>query len=530
MKNRDDSEEKPSLTLDPSESALMDISDNNGTPDAGPRPASPSSSMRYSPSGSASPPRSPPLRSENLKPGFGDYLEASGRFRAYDKTTYGRRAPLGNTPGFDLNKAFPTGRPFYERQPTPSTIAPGSPRLTRFPSINPLNNVDEVGDHAQFHPVSPGSSIASLDNQVFQLSIRSASPALSAGSYNAEERPILDYDQDRHFYENILDDNDFDDFEPLELQHDHPPNLDHHALDFADLDEDEEQDTDTDNEEEEEHNPLLEEPGVRLNDPAADPAEEPNAEGPDAVELGAALRQPRRLTNIYIRTFIESAFNGATRKTTRNTLLSHKLALEAAEDTGELPQALIDCMPQMAQTLRALERRLGLDIDEFIQVFTLCKKCGTRYSEEQIENAQDAGCSQDWDDARCDEPLFQETRLYGNVRKRAPFKSFPYVSLLCLLESLLMRPGMRELMQHWQRNEDPDDVQPRTEDGWMRAMGPDRKFGDVSQGWGWWAEPVGMTRTWDPESESYGDEVGEDGPVSLASRPLGLSLALNHDG
>ncbi|KAF8594300.1 hypothetical protein BDV93DRAFT_396469, partial [Ceratobasidium sp. AG-I] len=186
--------------------------------------------------------------------------------------------------------------------------------------------------------------------------------------------------------------------------------------------------------------------------------------------------------------------------------------------------------PTMAQSLRSLERRLGLNTDELIITFTLCQKCGTRYSPEQINNARNPGCSRYWNGLRCDNPLYDESTLYDGVLKRTPRKSFPYVSIIRLIERLLMRPGMKELMQHWRRNDNPVDNEPLSKDDWLETKGPQEIFGDISQAWGWRAEPVGLTRRWDAENNSYGDTVDDDGPISLASRPLGLSLSLNHDG
>jgi hypothetical protein len=94
-----------------------------------------------------------------------------------------------------------------------------------------------------------------------------------------------------------------------------------------------------------------------------------------------------------------------------------------------------------------------------------------------------------------------------------------------------MHPGMHELMQHWHTNDDaPNITPPISWQGWLNAVGPGNKFGDISQGWGWRYEPAGLTRSYYPEDGVYGDIAPDDGPIALASLPLGVSLALNTDG
>lgn len=72
--------------------------------------------------------------------------------------------------------------------------------------------------------------------------------------------------------------------------------------------------------------------------------------------------------------------------------MSHRSSLLDADEEGELSEALAECLPTMAQTLRSLERRLGMNVDDLIKIFALCKQCGKRYSMEEIENSRHPGC------------------------------------------------------------------------------------------------------------------------------------------
>ncbi|KAF8594301.1 hypothetical protein BDV93DRAFT_565570 [Ceratobasidium sp. AG-I] len=472
----------------------------------------------------------------------GGYLAASGRLRAHDTRAY-TASSSSNGASFEARDLLLLGqRPCYQRLATPSATAPSSPQQLLPPPRLPHLFPDYLPD-SSMRPVSPVPSTgSSLDfvEPVPQLRSRFASPNPAFGSEDTgpagSQGRVVDAEEDRRFYAGLFgEDFDRDYNDPLPFSNNGEPEGLNHSQggpkdDDDDDDDDDEDDDDDDDPEQDEPNGMdVDAPGPRVEDQDPLIGDDPDPDDPDA-ELAAAFRGPSRLRNIYIRTFLESAFHGVTRDSIRNTLLSHKLSLESAVDAGELAPEISDCLPTMAQSLRSLERRLGLNTDELIITFTLCQKCGTRYSPEQINNARNPGCSRYWNGLRCDNPLYDESTLYDGVLKRTPRKSFPYVSIIRLIERLLMRPGMKELMQHWRRNDNPVDNEPLSKDDWLETKGPQEIFGDISQAWGWRAEPVGLTRRWDAENNSYGDTVDDDGPISLASRPLGLSLSLNHDG
>ncbi|CAE6494534.1 unnamed protein product, partial [Rhizoctonia solani] len=255
-------------------------------------------------------------------------------------------------------------------------------------------------------------------------------------------------------------------------------------------------------------------------------------EEPNEDELVAAFCEHPILRNIYLRAYVDLAFGHATKEQIRNTLLSHKLSLESAARVGVLPLELLEGLLKMPLSVRSLERRLGMDTTSSIRIYTLCEDCGTRYSPEQIKLAPHPRCTYGIGDNICGAILYTEEILYGGTRKRNPIRSYPYIPLHGSLEHLLLRPGMKELMQSW-RGQDPDnraeDTPPRDQEYWI-DHGPET-FGDISQAWGWWNTPVGLTRGefLEEEGGGYGDSMPND-PVALASRSLGLSLALNLDG
>ncbi|KEP45693.1 hypothetical protein V565_249260, partial [Rhizoctonia solani 123E] len=82
---------------------------------------------------------------------------------------------------------------------------------------------------------------------------------------------------------------------------------------------------------------------------------------PNEEEPAAAFREHPILRNIYLWAYIDLAFHHATKEQVRNTLMSHKLALDAAAQVAELPPGLSDGLLNMPLSVRSLERRLGMD-------------------------------------------------------------------------------------------------------------------------------------------------------------------------
>ncbi|KAG8796201.1 hypothetical protein FRC12_003166 [Ceratobasidium sp. 428] len=77
--------------------------------------------------------------------------------------------------------------------------------------------------------------------------------------------------------------------------------------------------------------------------------------------------------------------------------------------------------------------------------------------------------------------------------------------------------------------EDEDDS-PHTKQDWINSVPQNRLFGDISEAWGWKSEPVALQCEWNDQRRCYEDVPENGGIEALASKPLGLSLALNYDG
>lgn len=409
-------------------------------------------------------------------------------------------------------KPIPTGSPVSLVPPDPGTVVDEALLerfdLPRYYSVSPLLSgvFDPTGTPISVTPV-PTTPLCN-------------SPAPEDDLVDTNDKPIhsIDPEEDQLFYRNLLDE------EELEL----PPDWEHDDLANRGEPQDpgngvNEDDAGNDPEPVEAEPDL---PGLPVTDQDFD-------DDPDELDapLSAAFQEHPCLRNIYLRTYLDAAFRGSTKEQIRSTLLSQKLSLEAVARISPLPQALLDDLAKMPLTLRALQRRLGMDTLSLIRIYTLCSKCGKRYSAEAIKTAAHPGCTRYIGDTVCNTPLYREETLYGGVRKRNPIKSFPYFPLLVALERVLMCPGMKELMRHYLRDQDPIGVAaPLSREDWEASVGDTNGFGDITEGWGWWSEPVGLGRSYREEDQDYGDDVPDTGLHALASMPLGLSLALNTDG
>lgn len=410
-----------------------------------------------------------------------------------------------------------TRRPGLQLLDTPTTISPAqSFDINIIRPLWPINELSLDNAHIAFPPPPPPSP-APCDSQP-------RSPAVSVAS-NFSERP-LNFGSSRTsltFYEHLLGEDALA----------RPPPLAHNDTTSRN-------ETHDDDDEDEEPDPEVPAgPNAPDLDPLADedqpnPYPEPEPEGPDDPddnELSAAFLEHPRLRNIYIRTYIRAAFARATAEDIHAILESHRLALEAAAEDGELPEAILEDLPKMPRTLRALQRRLGADLDDHLQIFTLCTSCGKRYSSDYVNAAMGPRCMRYIGDELCGNHLYSESILYGGVRKRKPFKSFPYLSPITAIERLLLRPGMKEILQHWRGEGDEPGVHPpSTRRDWVNNTPEDVLFGDITTASTWRTTQVGMKRSYNLQDGMYGDEEPAGGPRSLTCLPLGLSLAMNFDG
>jgi hypothetical protein len=430
-----------------------------------------------------------------------------------------------------LFRPHPAGDPraiTHERTP----YAPTSPVALPDPTVPDIEDIPwdtGIFFSPRFRPASPsvGSIVSVFDADIPSPSLRSVKS-----------------DEDRDFYANLLDDHDLPDFEldeEREKERDRPsgdreePNHgegEEHEHDRNHPDYNQEQEPEEEPEGEPEGEPEEVDERRRfdpfMNDMDPEPEDDPGE--PDEYPCGAFDDDPPDFRNFFIRTYLQSAFKGVTNDSIADILATHRDCLAALESRGELSEPLRARLPFFPLSLRALERRLGMDVNNIIKIYSLCPSCGVRRDMEFIDNAVNSACPRIVNDDICGGILYTESILYGGKRKRTPTRSFPYVSLRDSLERQLLRPGFAEALQLWRREGDEaGEFPPERRQTWMNETDMDISIGKPWDSWAWRGYPVGVTRAFDEETARYGDKrTGQF--KSLIRLPLGISLSINIDG
>ena len=257
-------------------------------------------------------------------------------------------------------------------------------------------------------------------------------------------------------------------------------------------------------------------------DPDDDPDNDPE-NNPRADHYFAHFEEPDLIRHAYIDAFIQKTVYGATHRALKHQLRTSRRTLSSHPDINA------EDLSKMAQTIGTAERRLGINIDEIITVFTLCPKCKRRYDPGYILDTENDNCL----NAGCNSTLFATRKLASGRQRRVSHLTYPFASPIAWLQLVLSLPGRAELMQSWRQNEDDraERTEPVSGDEWMRNMDHNKSMGDLCDGWGWRATESGLERRIHPVNGDVSDECGLPGGrhLRLVSLPYGISLSLNTD-
>ncbi|KAF8594011.1 hypothetical protein BDV93DRAFT_516133, partial [Ceratobasidium sp. AG-I] len=297
---------------------------------------SPARSLR---SGSAAPPPSPTPGSPVIKP---------------------MQGPPPPTPAVDMRRllgVFMRSYPQSQLLGTPSTLAACSPGIqplvtmdvARFaphivwdwdihktPSPRPRSpSLASIDSNAM--PSEAGDDLKANDQDYWEGLLGEERPATPPRLFNDDDRlPALDrYNREfpEDFFDQDLPDNEDDPGEP-----ENEPNDD--ALPafqgfFRDLDAEE---------------------------------EDPPPNGHPCVAFD---NEPKDFRNIMIRVYLLSAFSGVTNESIAEILTTHKMEFQTLEARGQLSEELRLRLPFFPETLRTLQNRLGMNINELFSIFAL---------------------------------------------------------------------------------------------------------------------------------------------------------------
>lgn len=256
------------------------------------------------------------------------------------------------------------------------------------------------------------------------------------------------------------------------------------------------------------------------------PEPQPDDNPDEPVDFGqycAAFEEPAPIWNAYhVDAFVQKAVFGATHRALRQQLKNARRTLSSNADIH--PEELA----KMAQTIRTAERRLGIDYSDIITTYTLCPKCGRRYSPTEIadRDANNNLCANNG----CPGILFTERRLASGSMRRISCLTYPFASPIAWLRHMLLLSGIFELLQNWR--EDEDDVNhtaPITPEEWMDNIDLLRSLCNMCTGHGWCSTMAGLEHTFDPDTGIVHDWSPLDPPRRFSSLPLGISLSMNTD-
>lgn len=162
-----------------------------------------------------------------------------------------------------------------------------------------------------------------------------------------------------------------------------------------------------------------------------------------------AFEEDPILRNIYIRAYVQAAFHGATHADIANLLTDQRATLTALSEREGFDLELSN----MALTLRTVERRLGLSVDDQIVYYFICPICWDVHHPNTLSNLEDPICRKSGGE------LYIESTRDGK-KKRTPTKILQYASLSSYIRRMLLRPGKIEELQSWRQDGDEAALKP----------------------------------------------------------------------
>lgn len=249
----------------------------------------------------------------------------------------------------------------------------------------------------------------------------------------------------------------------------------------------------------------------------------------DSIELPPAFDEDPLIRNIYIRTMIQSAFHKATHEDVRRMLNDQKASLQAVAERANMELDLDD----MAQSLRTLERRLGLSVDEDITYYFVCPLCWDRHHPSELTELASPACLKE----PCLGILYTTSprrgRQGGSLEKRTPTQVMPYCSLERYIRRMFQRIGKAEEVQHWRTESDHGYQEPETLEEWKARTDPDKPLMDVHDGAAWRAAQAALSRDFDLRTMARDQKATDQNTwpqkVRFVSLKFGLLLTMNID-
>ncbi|EUC57207.1 hypothetical protein RSOL_211920, partial [Rhizoctonia solani AG-3 Rhs1AP] len=232
--------------------------------------------------------------------------------------------------------------------------------------------------------------------------------------------------------------------------------------------------------------------GVEDKDPYDENLDEepdPNKEV-DPAEYCAAFQEHPLIRNAYVDAIVQKVLYGANHRALADQLKGSQQQLRSN------PNVPAEDLARMALTIRTVERQLGLDSTDIITTYTLCPLCQSLYHPNYIANADENTCQ----NGNCEGILYDIKTLASGKRKRTSRLTYPCASVIAWFQRLLNRPGMAELTQSWNTENNEGPAQPVPVEEWARTTNMNTPLGNISKGHGWRSRAC--------QQERMVDEVG----------------------
>lgn len=232
----------------------------------------------------------------------------------------------------------------------------------------------------------------------------------------------------------------------------------------------------------------------------------------DSATLAPAFREYPAVRLAYLHAVLGNIFGSLTVLEAEEYLCD---TYDIIRICGKLPT-----YPKPAKSLSTAKKRLGLDIDSYIERIPICTACFKPYSLEDIEQLNSPSCTV----SRCNGVVYHikhtldnNLRTHAATEKRVPAKIQPYASLITALRRFCMRADFVANL----RDSSGDTNRTRVAD--------DELMYDIYDSEAWGSFEVGLQRVVDADGSVRDVEIAPGTRQSLIQCDLGLSLTLNVD-
>jgi hypothetical protein len=239
--------------------------------------------------------------------------------------------------------------------------------------------------------------------------------------------------------------------------------------------------------------------------------------------LPPVFSEHRALRNAYVWAFVMGAYNGGTHASVSEHLHSVKAMLRDL-NADMMPGKAVD-LSDMALTLRTVEKRLGVDPDNYIVYLAQCSECWVCHEPKELAAVSSPQCST----PSCSGTLYTTKQTLTGDDKRVPVRILPECPIDYFIQRMLMRAGKWEELGLWKGVDDHAAALPMTKEEWEASRSRDAPLYSIHDGWRWRSLAAGMQRIWDADSEDWQDVDVKNLRRRFVSLPCGLVLMVNID-